>query len=88
MVFATGTTGKFTPLALEPKLVPSTLTLYHLIVLPEEIAVRFELLPKQKLAGDANTEVGNGGRGLTKIVTCLVVIMSASPALVTEQLTV
>ena len=59
---------------------PPELTVYHWIVLPEEVALILELLPLQINEGEAVTDVGAAGTGFTVTVTCFVVIGSPSPA--------
>ena len=68
MVLA-GVTAKFVPLALVPILLPPVATVYHLIVLPADVAFRFDEPPAHIEVGVAVTEVGTDGNGLTVTVT-------------------
>ncbi len=56
-----GETEKFAPLELEPRLVPPVGTVNQFIVLPAEVALRFEEAPTQIVAGVAVTGVGAAG---------------------------
>ena len=68
MVVLPGFTGKFTPLVLVPMFEPALATVYHLMVLPAEVAFSCEVPPGgQSVAGDAVTEVGAEGTALMVI---------------------
>lgn len=64
-----GVIGKSTPLALVPILLPPEATVYHLIVLPDNVAFIFDEAPAQIADGFAVTEVGAAGNGFTVTVT-------------------
>ena len=50
------------PLVLEPREVPPVEAVYQLILLPAEMALKFEAEPLHTEEGVAVTEVGTGGR--------------------------
>jgi hypothetical protein len=64
-----GVTGKSTPLALVPILLPPEETVYHLIVLPADVAFIFDEAPAQIADGVAVTKVGAAGNGFTVTIT-------------------
>jgi hypothetical protein len=65
-----GYTVKLAPLFEEPIIVPPEDTVYHLMVLPGEIALRFDDTPQVTELGLAVTLVGAAG-GLTVTVTAV-----------------
>ena len=64
---------KLVPLALVPTADPPVFTVYQLILLPDEVAVRLEDAPLQSVEGEALTEVGTVGSADTPtfVVTVL-----------------
>ena len=61
-------TAKLAPLRLVPVLVPPVGTVYQLMLLPEEVAFKFEVAFMQTVEGVAVTEVGADGKGDTPTV--------------------
>jgi len=49
-----GETGKFTPLAVDPRATPPEATVYQLILLPVDIALKFDVSPSQTVEGVAD----------------------------------
>ena len=66
-----GDTAKFAALAEVPILVPPVETVYHLIVFPAEVPLRFVEPPLHIIDGVADTEVGMPGIGFTVTVVLL-----------------
>jgi hypothetical protein len=68
-----GVTAKFVPLVLDPILVPPVATVYHLIVLPADVAFRLDDAPAQIAEGVAVTNIGAAGTRLTVTITGVLV---------------
>ena len=64
-----GETAKFAALALVPIVLPPVATVYHLMVLPDDVAFRFDEEPAHIVDAVAVTEVGADGIGFTVTVT-------------------
>ena len=65
MVTSVGDTAKFAPLADVPSNVPSVDAVYQLMLLPADVAFKFEAAPLQIIAGDALSPVGTAGNSET-----------------------
>jgi hypothetical protein len=65
---AEGVTLKLAPLALVPRVVPPEAAVYHFILFPDDVALRFEDEPGQIEDWVAVTEVGTDGRAATATV--------------------
>ena len=76
-----GVTAKFAPLALVPIFTPPDATVYHRIVFPAEVALRFDDAPAQIVAGVAVTAVGAAGNAVTVTVTAVLVALTQPDAL-------
>ena len=72
---------KIAPLALVPIFVPPTACVYHLIVLPVEVAAKFELAFGQTVVGFAETADGAAGPPLTVTFTETLLTLTQPPEL-------
>ena len=62
--------------------------MYHSMVFPDEVAVKFTAEPWQTELGDAEVDVGEAGSVFTVTVLVLITIGSGSPVLYNVQLIV
>ena len=74
-----GETAKFAALALVPIVIPPVATVYQLMVLPDDVAFRFEEEPTHIAAAVAVTEVGADGIGFTVTVTAVRALTHPAP---------
>ena len=74
-----GETEKFAPLALVPTLLPPEATVYHLMVLPADVALRLDEPPVQIVACVAVSEVGIYGNAFTVTDGCEFMFLSVAP---------
>ena len=76
---AEGVTAKFVALALVPREVPPVDAVYHFILLPDDVAFKFEDVPRQMDAAVAVTDVGAEGNADTVTVIVAVLVHPVVP---------